>query len=52
MGTAWQGVRAAANLARYNEEMELLTENGFLRSRMVRVRLLHYFICRLMGAFC
>ena len=39
------------NFARYNKDMEMLTSNGFFRARMVRVRLLHYFVCRLVGAF-
>lgn len=39
------------NFARYNKDMETLTGNGFFRARMVRVRLLHYFVCRLVGAF-
>jgi hypothetical protein len=44
------GARGTANLKQWNEQMEGLTSNGYLRSRMVRVRLLHYFICRLVGA--
>ncbi|KAK9915548.1 hypothetical protein WJX75_000584 [Coccomyxa subellipsoidea] len=43
------GARGTANLKQWNEQMEGLTSNGYLRSRMVRVRLLHYFICRLVG---
>lgn len=39
------------NFARYNKDMDVLTANGFIRARMVRVRLLHYLVCRLVGAF-
>lgn len=38
-----------ANIKAYNAKMDKLRENGYLRARMVRVRLLHYFICRLVG---
>ncbi|BDA44462.1 hypothetical protein COCOBI_05-6470 [Coccomyxa sp. Obi] len=37
------------NFARYNKDMDVLTANGFIRARMVRVRLLHYLVCRLVG---
>ena len=42
--------RRAANLKRQNAVMEELCANGYLRARMVRARLLHYFIARLVGA--
>jgi len=38
-----------ANIMAYNAKVDKLRENGYLRARMVRVRLLHYFICRLVG---
>ena len=40
----------SANLKRHNAVMEDLCRNGYLRARMVRARLLHYFIARLVGA--
>ncbi len=43
--------RGTNNFERYNKEMDVLTANGFIRARMVRVRLLHYLVCRLVGAF-
>jgi hypothetical protein len=42
--------RGENNLSRYNTTMDALMANGYLRARMVRVRLLHYFISRLVGA--
>lgn len=46
--------RRAANLRGQNAVMEDLCANGYLRARMVRARLLHYFVARLVGArpFC
>lgn len=34
----------------FNRSMEQLGANGYMRARMVRVRLLHAFISRLIGA--
>lgn len=42
--------RRAHKFSRWNAVMQALCNNGYLRPKMVRVRLLHYFICKLVGA--
>lgn len=40
---------SGANLVRTQDLVSKLYENGYIKPKMIRIRLLHYWICRLLG---
>ena len=39
------------NIVRSQDLVSKLYENGYIKPKMIRIRLLHYWICRLLGKY-